>query len=681
MRSVDIDGRLMKEVSRREPREVMLYLLALALSWGGKVTYAALEDAALEELKMEPGEVSRRLSALEEAGLVIRNGSMLKIPAADNTPLNSKGFSKVQIRPEFWTTTRNLSPEARLIYIILTATSKKGSISLDKLEYTTQTLGPTATTALKELKTNNLIQTTKSSARLTAYHTLRPRKNFKGLRLTPYPTDQSHRNNTHSVQIGLTPISKDHFDRNKTHSVEIGLHSTPTDQSDRNAAPKACLYPVSTDQFDRNIMHSVPIGLLPKATDQFDRNSIHSVQIGLRAASTDQFDRNGVDSVEIGLTKPVLDIPGSGGGWAGVHGVLGAGAVREEGKSVRSQEDLGGDFWGCGVFAARDGENIHTNSSFFTSFPCTVTGTQHCTGTELYAGTKLSTGKEHTISAREEKTDEKRDDNVPSVPPRVGTKVAVRFRDAVVFDWDRGEFVVQEFVLERWRSLYDQVDVTLELKKAAEWFVANLTRSTKVRNHYRFLVNWLNKAQSWALERKAGRREQNERTVKLFGLEPSKWEELAERAIEQLVQASLKRERELSTLFAQDSHSPQGVRPVQIRAGNREWTTGGEAETTVPEDLGQGCRTQSPEVHQAPGRGREVEQRTRRSSPGRRDADDGRRRTDPTGTERRNMDAPDGLFSRAGPLGKKAESPRSVRSLVSELLAQCLWSRARCEKH
>lgn len=62
------------------------------------------------------------------------------------------------------------------------------------------------------------------------------------------------------------------------------------------------------------------------------------------------------------------------------------------------------------------------------------------------------------------------------------------------FDWENGTFQgITEEDLSRWREAYPAVDIELELRRAAEWLLANPHKRKK--NYRRFLISWFSRQQ------------------------------------------------------------------------------------------------------------------------------------------------------------------------------------------
>jgi len=71
----------------------------------------------------------------------------------------------------------------------------------------------------------------------------------------------------------------------------------------------------------------------------------------------------------------------------------------------------------------------------------------------------------------------------------------------VVFDSQENQFRnIPVEVMEAWYHAFQSIDVDAEIERAEQWYVANPRRRKK--NHPRFLVNWLHRAQERADQRK-----------------------------------------------------------------------------------------------------------------------------------------------------------------------------------
>lgn len=97
--------------------------------------------------------------------------------------------------------------------------------------------------------------------------------------------------------------------------------------------------------------------------------------------------------------------------------------------------------------------------------------------------------------------------------------------------WGQGRFIISEETKSKLRRVYSDFDRQLE--KMEMWYIANPTKRKK--NHYRFIVNWLNKNKTIATTFRTYNKENEELKEKIEKMQaecappPSEWQILKKR--------------------------------------------------------------------------------------------------------------------------------------------------------
>jgi len=94
------------------------------------------------------------------------------------------------------------------------------------------------------------------------------------------------------------------------------------------------------------------------------------------------------------------------------------------------------------------------------------------------------------------------DAGIVSEPPSDSPPPKSKGPPRIDFDWENGTFLgITEEDRRRWAEAYPAVDVDLEVRRAAEWLLANPHRRKK--NYRRFLTSWLSRQQERGGSRRA----------------------------------------------------------------------------------------------------------------------------------------------------------------------------------